>query len=333
MRRAPGILAALLLALALLAGAAPAGGPPRFDPATVPAAPDYARDAAWLALPDDPDAHPVDVFWVYPTVLHDQSHWLMDTAASDALPAAASTLANQAAVFSGQANLYAPKYRQMNLAALTLPEAERNALLGYGEDDVWRAFSYYLAHYNHGRPFILAGHSQGSDVLAALFLSKWGSFGFEDRLVAAYLIGWSVTQADLDANPRLALCAAPDQTGCFITYNTVAAGHQQDAPTILPGALSVNPLSWTTDGRLAPATLNLGARLGGPDGEFRTLPGFTSAQIVGAGLVVAPSDPALVELHSAAFPAGVYHAFDYALFFENLRENAARRIRAWLERQ
>ena len=28
--------------------------------------------------------------------------------------------------------------------------------------DVFAAFDYYIKHYNNGRPFILAGHSQGS---------------------------------------------------------------------------------------------------------------------------------------------------------------------------
>lgn len=29
------------------------------------------------------------------------------------------------------------------------------------------------------------------------------------------------------------------------------------------------------------------------------------------------------------FPEGVYHAFDYVLFFENLKANIARRIKAF----
>jgi hypothetical protein len=31
----------------------------------------------------------------------------------------------------------------------------------------------------------------------------------------------------------------------------------------------------------------------------------------------------------AVFPSGVYHAYDYALFYENLKANAAERIRAF----
>jgi carboxypeptidase C (cathepsin A) len=35
-------------------------------------------------------------------------------------------------------------------------------------DDVKKAFKYYLKHHNEGRPFILAGHSQGSQHIANL---------------------------------------------------------------------------------------------------------------------------------------------------------------------
>ena len=33
---------------------------------TVPTAPDYDRDSTWAHLPEDPEAHPVDVFYVAP---------------------------------------------------------------------------------------------------------------------------------------------------------------------------------------------------------------------------------------------------------------------------
>ena len=41
-------------------------------------------------------------------------------------------------------------------------------LAAFAADDVNDAFQYYMAHYNHGRPFFLMGHSQGSQMLIEL---------------------------------------------------------------------------------------------------------------------------------------------------------------------
>ncbi len=210
-----------------------------------------------------------------------------------------------------------------------MPESKRELLLRYGEDDVWRALQFYLKQYNKGKPFILAGHSQGSNILARLVMHHWGKTGVDKRLVAGYLIGWSITAQDLKCNPGMKMCRSASQIGCFISYNCVAAGRQKFAPTILPGALVVNPLSWQIDAALVPAKKNLGAVFFSEDGKRTVRPHFTSAKAAGGGLVVKPADPALVASSTDSFPEGVYHCYDYALFYENIKENASERISAF----
>lgn len=297
-----------------------------FSPEAVPVPPNYSSPASWLAMPDDQSEYGVDVFWVYPTVLTDDSGWLMDIADPVTTSAARRTLTRQAGVFSGLANIYAPLYRQMNMAGIGLPDDEQDRIMEYGKDDVRKALLYYFEHFNLGKPFILAGHSQGSNILIKLARESWGKNGWEDRMVAAYLIGWSITEDDLKENPSMKICRSDDQTNCFITYNSVAAGRQSEAPTILPGEVAVNPLSWTTGTEPAGAELNLGAIFFFDDGTSRSYPHFTPARIEEGGLVVDPADPSLVSPENAAFPAGVYHAFDYSLFFENLKANIKKRI-------
>ncbi|MCX2725784.1 DUF3089 domain-containing protein [Roseibium salinum] len=304
---------------------------PPADKAVIPPAPDYDEASSWLARPDNPDAFAVDILWVYPTVLYDQSAWLMDITRKDLIAGAAETVHSEALVFSGQANLYAPFYRQMNLAGFNLPEDERDALTAHGEEDIRRALRHYMEHYNNGRPFIVAAHSQGSYVLTQLIVDHWGKLGIEAQLIAGYLIGWSITGEDLQDNPAIDICGEPRQTGCFISYNSVAAGKQGEAPMILKGAIVVNPLTWTRETKLAPSSLNLGSTLFDGENPWRTYPGFTSAQIADHGLVVAPADPALLE--TPFFPQGVYHSLDYSLFFENIKSNAAQRIQAHLARK
>ncbi len=115
--------------------------------------------------------------------------------------AAMGQVKTQASVFEGQANIYAPMYRQMNLAGLGLSEADAEPLQEIVHNDVWRAFTHYLKYENNGRPFFLAGHSQGSMILTDLMLEHWGTTGAEDQLIAALLIGWSLTSEDLDTHP------------------------------------------------------------------------------------------------------------------------------------
>ena len=301
---------------------------PPIDLKTQPAAPDYAAPEGWLVKPAAPTA-PVDVFFVYPTVLFNDTDWIMDTTRPDMRAAAMESITTQASVFNGQANIYAPMYRQMNIAGLGLSDAAAAPLQEIVHSDVWRALTYYLKYENNGRPFFLAGHSQGSMILTDLILEHWGSTGAESRLVAALLIGWSLTSEDLDAHPSVHMCRSSEQTGCVISYNTMAEGRQSVAPTLKDNALTVNPLSWTMDSAFVPAKNNLGAVFFDKAGTPTTYPHFTSAQIVDGGLIVLPENVDLVSAKGGHFPEGVYHAFDYSLFFENLKANIAERIHAF----
>jgi len=318
----------ILITVFCLALILPCQAMPPLNLKTLPAAPDYASPEGWLVKPVATTA-PVDVFFVYPTVLFNDTDWMMDTTRPDMRSAAMETIKTQASVFEGQANIYAPMYRQMNIAGLGLGDADAAPLQEIVHTDVWRALSYYLKHENNGRPFFLAGHSQGSMILSDLLLEHWGSTGAEKRLVAALLIGWSLTPADLAAHPAVRMCERSDQTECVISYNTMAAGRQSAAPTLKKGALTVNPLSWTMANTFVPAEKNLGSVFFDDTGKVTVYPQFTSAQIVNGGLIVQPENIALVTVQGGHFPEGVYHAFDYSLFFENLKANIAERIDAF----
>lgn len=301
---------------------------PPLDINKAPASPNYANQEAWLAKPVKPNS-PVDVFYVFPTVLFNDVNWMLDPADTEMRAAAKYSLDTQAVVFEGMANIYAPMYRQMNIAGLGLSDTEAAPLQEIVHGDVLRALKYYLEHENNGRPFFLAGHSQGSMILTNLMLDHWGSLGVEDKLVAALLLGWSLTPEDLAAHPAVKMCDRSDRTRCIISYNTMAEGRQSAAPTLKKGALAVNPLSWTMDGKLVGAKQNLGAVFFDANAVPTTYPKFTSAQIVDGGLIVHPKNIELVTVQGGHFPAGVYHAFDYSLFFENIKANIKERIEAY----
>lgn len=297
-------------------------------PVTRDGEPDYALARDWVSRPVAPPMA-VDVFWVYPTV-YDGKPVLAPIDSAEMRQGAELSRDEQASVFEDSANIFSPLYRQTNLSIVDMPRAERDRYFAVGIKDVEAAFAYYLENLNHGRPFILAGHSQGSEVLAHLLRRNLNRPDVRERMVAAYIIGWSITEQDLKDDPFLTICRSAGETGCIVTYNSVAAGHQAEAPTLLPGAISVNPLSWSTDGALAPATENLGSVIFDTEGRRQDLAHFTSARNQDGGLVIDPKDPAI--LTDLPFGPGVYHAYDYNLFYMNLKANAARRIAAYLAR-
>jgi hypothetical protein len=224
-------------------------------------------------------------------------------------------------IFGGNLNLYAPLYRQASFASIKLPEADKKDILKYSLSDITQAFFYYLKHYNSGRPFVLAGHSQGSRLLRELIKTEFKNKEISQKLIAAYLIGAEVTGADL--SPWFKLAENADDTGIVITYNTQAPGAKGSPVFERGGALNVNPLNWAA--RPAAKSLNKGAvffdREGSIAEEFLH---FTSAYIEGEGLVAPDVDRDKYSV--PLFPKGVYHIYDYEFFYKNLQSNFQRRL-------
>jgi len=75
-----------------------------------------------------------------------------------------------------------------------------------------------------------------------------------NRLVAAYLIGYTVTDSDLSESGLTATQNATD-LGVVITYNTQSVT-STGSPMLLAGAHCINPLNWSTDGIYVDSTEN-----------------------------------------------------------------------------
>lgn len=333
-----------------------------YDARQLPPPPDYANASAWLAQPGraglerstppgmtpvtEADA-PADVFFVHPTTFHGSPVWVAPFDASDeAAPLNGAVLLEQVSVFNGCCRLYAPRYRQATLAGLNIPAA-----MDVAYADVATAFSYYIAHLNQGRPFILASHSQGTAHAIRLLQEEILGKPVKERMVAAYLIGGYVP--DTFGELGLPICDAPRQTGCVLSYNTSQVGRSGTRMIIdnksywwrgvlktsgQARAVCVNPLTWSQQGS-APASAN-GGSLPFPVAPYghepKTLPALVS-HLTGAvchnGLLdvdVPLSAPSgFIDHLSLIF--GSYHLNDYGFFYDALRRNAGDRIDAWRE--
>lgn len=313
-----------------------------FDPAAVPPPPRYEDDSAWSALPgrDDAAVAPIatlarlaeteaDVFYVHPTS-YVGSRWnasLDDAAVNAATDAGATRI--QATVFGGCCAVWAPRYRQANITAFTDPSESGARAIALAGDDVIAAFRYFVEHATPGRPFVIAGHSQGSTLAARLLEEVVAPSPLRARLVAAYLIGSPLTEAK--AASILPVCAEAAQTGCIVAFNARSPAYRDGLePEPKTGRLCVNPLSWRHDEEPAAAERNHGAVFFDGDATPVPQPGFASARCRDGALLVemngTPPRDFPSRLLDHALGAGNYHPLEYGLFFVDLRENAALRV-------
>lgn len=299
---------------------------------------DYSEEEHWLALPDSTDKE-VDIFYVYPTAWEksdDNEPNICEIDNESMLRGSKAAYNRQATAFETVGNIYAPYYRQADATySLSLPlEDQQELVAGIPKEDVFAAFDYYINNYNNGRPFILAGHSQGSNILLYL-LSEYMKDNPKvyDRMIAAYVIGYSVTDQYLSENPHLKFAEGPDDTGVIISYNTEAPTVEGTNPVVLPGARVINPISWTTKETLATAQESLGSTLPNENLEFVSVGQYADAQIdLNRGvLICSTADVEKLSPGNAVFPKGVYHSFDYPFYYFNIRENAENRANVYLE--
>jgi hypothetical protein len=295
---------------------------------------DYSKASHWLSLPAT--VKNVDVFYLYPTAwnkVNPTDPNICEIDNPSMLIGSNAAFAHQATAFETVGNIYAPYYRQEDAAfVLSLPVNQRDALVaGAPTSDAVAAFDYYIRHYNKGRPFILAGHSQGSEVIRNLLSGYMkDNPAVYSKMIAAYALGTSITPAYLAANPHLHFAAGPDDTGVIIAYNTEAPVVVAEANIlILPGALVINPITWTTDETLATTAEGLGSYMPDSAGVYTPVPQYADARIDLAknALICSTVDKSL------GYGPGIFHIYDYSFYYFNLRANAANRVQKFLEKK
>ncbi len=310
-----------------------------FDESPIPPVPDYSLSNSWASLPskkDPADSIPnsslknnqatadVDVFFIHPTTFtyrpKNKYKWNGDINDSHLNHRTDySTILYQASVFNGSCKIYAPRYRQAHYRAfLTKYKSDRTQSLDVAYSDVKNAFQYYLDHYNNGRPFIIASHSQGTAHAQRLLNDFFKEGNLKKRLVAVYLIGMPVNK---DSIKFISPCIDSNDTGCFCTWNTFATDYYPKyyAAANYQNAVCTNPISWELNGNYCSDTLNAG----GVIKPFNKIyPQFCDAQVhEGMLWVHKPNIPFAFLLRTK-----IYHRGDYNLFYMNIRENVQRRI-------
>lgn len=303
---------------------------------------DYSYKRNWLIRPKAGRLNmPVDVFFAGPTVYihpHTEGHHIMSPRNPFYRFGALAVNWWQLQPFAHSCNCFSPHYRQLGIESLKMSVHDFLANIQIPYEDVRNAFFYYIEHLNEGRPFILAGHSQGSSLLQELLRQEFSGGRFAGQFIAAYLPGFSMVRDDFKRFPHLKLAQAADDLGVIITYNSSARG-RKPSRVIRPGAVCVNPLNWKHDGQYAGKDLNEASVLFEYKKFSISRKHFTGARVdeeTGTLLIDEDALNTLMHMRMGIFNRilmnrGSLHMLDFALYHRNLQHNAAVRIRRFLE--
>lgn len=286
--------------------------------AAIPTPPDYSASEMWYNNSDDIAGLGADVFYI-------PSTWEFDWKTSD------STICHHADVWNPthrqhmetemswvarniatDCRFFSPQYRHITLDSwATLNEDTiNNRFQSVAFQDIKNAFDYYLENWNHGRPFVLAGFSQGGKSVVELIKTLPDSV--YQRMIAAYVMGYKVTPQDTIDSARFIAATDSVDVGVTICYNSVSDVKYIKSIVASPNVIGINPVNWRPD--TTPGILN--------DSITVTL---TTQHNV---LVVQGYDGShLMEL-LGILNTGDYHSADLTLYATCLEKNIKQRIRS-----
>lgn len=284
----------------------------------IPDAPDYADTTQWFIRDRGSD---VDLFYIISTETSDH---MMGTDTCHFADTKDEYLRGRMrhemhavdSFYSGQLSYFSPYYRQISLESWATKEIV-SSRLPLALDDCLRSWDYYIQHMNEGRPFILAGFSQGAHAL--MYIMKHMPDSIASRLVAAYVIGYRVIATDTAECRYLRPAQGATDTGVTICFNSVKSPESEIDVVSGGNIFCINPVNWRTDTVSSPFVLygrrkndTLSARLD-PESRLLLIDGYKNDRpkaIIGK--------------------PGNYHHMELKFFYPYIRQNMADRAAAFV---
>ncbi|GMN04786.1 hypothetical protein MTsPCn5_01740 [Croceitalea sp. MTPC5] len=176
----------------------------------------------------------VDVFFVHPTLL-DGIATAPELIPLDEQPTSRIdlTIVAQAGQFAKYGRIFSPRYRQSTGPTYLQDGVDKTVqanIIMQSYSDIKAAFVEYLNNYNRGNKIILAGHSQGSYLIAMLLRDLFDNdVQMRDKLVTAVLAGMVNVYAD-EGNyaggqfENIPLCREVDECGCIQNWASFKEG-------------------------------------------------------------------------------------------------------------
>lgn len=325
----------------------------------------YEWPSRWIARPDLPrdpaqylppgighERHGrAFVFVLHPTTFMGRNHWNAPIDHANSRMRAELSVRSTASVFNDEAGVYAPRYRQAALGTFLADRPESQRALALAEGDARMALTTFLHTIPAAAPIVLVGHGQGALILMRLIRDMVRGTPLSARVIAVYLAGWPVSPRHDLPMMGMSACTRADQAGCVMAWMSFAkpadprealamAMHYPTLDGVLPSAgpsaggdrpLCTNPLTGgeTPD---APVSANLGSIALGDEvrGQALVRPSTGAQCDRDSGLLLIMAPP---HLGDEIMPGNNYTAYDFALFWRNLRSDIARREGVWLHEQ
>ena len=287
----------------------------------IPVEPDYKNADMWVSYLNDTDGTGADVFYI-------PSTWEFDWTTSDGTLCRYADVGNEqhrsnmaiemnkvAEYMADGNNFYSPYYRHISLDTwATLDEDyitrqyESVSLI-----DVKQAFDHFIKNWNKGRPFVLAGFSQGGKSVVELM--KYMPEDIRKYMVAAYVLGYKVTPDDVAVAPWIVAAKGASDVGVTICYNSVSDVKYIKPVISSPAVMCINPVNWRTDS--TPAILNDSITVTlNTEHNVLVLDGYDGSHL-----------PNILNILNV----GDYHSIEPWLYDQSLRANIKQRIKAFRE--
>ena len=218
----------------------------------------------------------------------------------------------------GEGNrFYSPFYRHVTLNTwATLDEPYIDSLyFNISFQDVRNALDHYLVNDNSGRPFVLAGFSQGAKSVVELI--KVLPDSVRRNMVAAYVIGYKVTPNDTLECPAIIPAKGAFDTGVTVCYNSVEDIKYIKPLISVPNVACINPVNWSTEEVTAVLNDTVTVTLNS-DNKVLVVEGYDASKY----------KPILGFINT-----GDLHSADPWLYKDQLRDNVKDRISHWKSNQ
>jgi hypothetical protein len=327
---------------------------------------DYAvvSSAAWVARPGlaaNPAAEapqgfmaapkpPVDVFVIGPTTYYSNRRWnapLDDIEANQATDAIARVMGS---AFSNVGAVYMPRLRQATFGIAYAEESvDAQSALALAYADVLAAFDAFQktrgVDSGPQRPFILAAHEQGAAHALRLLKDRLAAPAQQKLMVVAYIVGKPISVAADLAPLGLKPCETPQAINCVMAWQSFGAqgASTKDVQKRFAASVSfntvprkgsailcTNPITGWINGADASRESNLGALAFPARGKaLEPLhPQLTGARCNEDGFLLLVPNPG-APFEDRKMSGENYGAYDYALFWANIRANAEARVSAF----
>lgn len=298
---------------------------------------DYSKEENWVDI-QKCGTKPVDVFFIYPTVADETANKDGFASISEMKDMAAVIRLCQTSVYEESCNVYMPFYRQASMSLADSCNKDNGTYLNllYNSKayvDIEAALDYYFENYNDGKPFILAGHSQGSAMTINVLTHYMQEHKeYLSRMVAAYPIGFAPSEDIFNESTGLKFATREDDYNVVVSFTTEGPTATGKSILLPEKPMVINPLNWTTDDTYAPSDLNKGTIAVAPTMDSITpQPGRDDAQInLSRKTVVCTtrtSDDHTIA--PEAFSTESFHEKEYSFYYANLKENVKTRIDAY----